>query len=270
MVLCEREERPGGHAHTIAAGEWRNQIATACYCHWSLYNLYTVTVQLEFAPLFGYTQITQSQDPNGSMWKELKRLMDGLYGKFFLRERNCASAYHYLSRGSEKQRIDIGFQVFNLSNYPLQLSYSYWMKWLLISHVGCHATRYYVVYIYFPPARWGPLDFIRDTSFSFFSLLPPTANCRTSIAPDRSAHCRTTTASYRSRSFIFYLFSLSFLFLFSLFSLSFLSLFSLFSLSFLSFFSLFSLSFLSLFSLSLSHSLFSLSFLSILSFFSLK
>ena len=80
-------------------------------------------------------------------------------------------------------------------------------------------------------------------------------HCRTSIAPDRSAHCRTTTASYRSRSFLFSLFSLSFLSLFSLFSLSFLSFFSLFSLFFLSLFSFLSLSFLSVFSL------FSLSFL---------
>ena len=254
MVLCEREERPGGHAHTIAAGEWRNQIATACYCHWSLYNLYTVTVQLEFAPLFGYTQITQSQDPNGSMWKELKRLMDGLYSKFFLRERNCASAYHYLSRGSEKQRIDIGFQVFNLSNYPLQLSHSYWMKWLLISHVGCHATRYYVVYTYFPPARWGPLDSrFYQSYFLLLLLLPPSPNSELQIsvctAGPQLLQIVVRTAGPQPRATDLVLsFSLSFLSLFSLFSLSFLSFFFLFSLSCLSLSSLFSLSFLSLFS----------------------
>ena len=256
MVLCEREERPGGHAHTIAAGEWRNQIATACYCHWSLYNLYTVTVQLEFAPLFGYTQITQSQDPNGSMWKELKRLMDGLYSKFFLRERNCASAYHYLSQGSEKQRIDIGFQVFNLSNYPLQLSHSYWMKWLLISHVGCHATRYLLVYTYFPPARWGPLDSrFYQSYFLLLLLLPPSPNSELQIsvctAGPQLLQIVVRTAGPQPRATDLVLsFSLSFL--------SFLSLFSLFSLSFLSFFFLFSLSCLSL-------SLFSLSFLSLFS-----
>ena len=63
--------------------------------------------------------------------------------------------------------------------------------------VNCWTWNMYI-HIYFPPAGWGSLDFIRVTcsssssscSFSSFPQLQ---------APDHSVHCRTSTVSSRSQ-----------------------------------------------------------------------
>lgn len=170
MVLCEREERPGGHAHTIAAGcygfgqmikkaymwvflfkgmimiQWSLSgqcTAMSCICNRYTYNInsmmsyyvlsccitlwYIIShrivshyIQLYYIILYSHIYIycisllysisswyiihIHSQNPRWTHAAE-------------------AAGKSATSWGSEKQRIDIGFQVFNLSNYPLLLSY---------------------------------------------------------------------------------------------------------------------------------------------------